>query len=209
MSTGKSPLIPTIIGVAVVMLLIGVAIGSFAFPTTKTQTTTQLSEANSTETLVSTLPVTATETTTFLSTTTATKTETSGVTYLATVTTTQIEDSTTQIVYVHQGGRYSINYSIAIWTNNTQQIASGIISNVTLFTIDSGTMQVVQFYVALPSFVFAKPSIHVTPNGNGSVFSFAEGENSTFVPATVETNQNVWITQVKVSGLVELYSGLV
>ena len=59
------------VGVVVIMLVIGVAIGSVSFPMTKTQTTTQLSEETTTETQVSVLSTIKTETTTQLSTVTA------------------------------------------------------------------------------------------------------------------------------------------
>src|SRR5271169_1007994 len=43
MGRGSRSAIPITIGVAAIMLVVGVALGSIAFPVTKTETTTQLS----------------------------------------------------------------------------------------------------------------------------------------------------------------------
>ena len=50
MSSKRQTVILTTVGVAVIMLVIGVAIGSVAFPMTKTETTTQLSSVTTTVT---------------------------------------------------------------------------------------------------------------------------------------------------------------
>ena len=52
----------TVFGIAVIMLVIGVAIGSVAFPMTKTETMTQLSNVTATQTLVRNVSQTVTQT---------------------------------------------------------------------------------------------------------------------------------------------------
>lgn len=60
MSSGNRTTIPTIIGVAVIMLVIGMALGSIIFPMTKTETMRQLNTITATQTLISIVDETGT-----------------------------------------------------------------------------------------------------------------------------------------------------
>ena len=65
----------------------------------------------------------------------------------------QIEQTIQTVTLTRSSPSPTISYTIEIWTNNTQ----GVISKVTITQAGaSSRTQTIQFYVSVPSFVFAK-----------------------------------------------------
>jgi hypothetical protein len=95
--------------------------------------------------------------------------------------------------------------SIQLWTNNT--LTSPTITNITLLTGTLNRTQIVEFYVPVPSYVFASPSFSLAPSNNGTLFYFMT-KNDTRIPTTVDTADNLLYTNEQVQGWIEIYSSV-
>lgn len=107
-----------------------------------------------------------------------------------------------QVVNVQQPSQYTVS----IWTNNSATMpSSSIISEVSLLANETPPPHVIQFYVSAPSFIFASPSYQIVPNSNATVFVFSF-TNGTRIAAILDKSQNALVTNLTVSGYVQIES---
>lgn len=122
------------------------------------------------------------------------------VSLITTVTITMIQ--VIQVVNIQQPSQYTVS----IWTNNSATTPSSpIISEVSLLANETPPPHVIQFFVRTPSFIFAAPSYQIVPNSNATVFVFSF-PNGTRIPAILDKSQNALVTNLTVSGYVQIES---
>lgn len=171
--------------VAILCLIIGVTLG-IQLPRASVLTMDSLTTTKSSipTTLTTTSHVSSvTATTSFISTTFAT-------TQLG-----KLPFQSLQIVNVS----FPVPYSVGIWTNRTSTNLP-IISNLSLVQNSSTDVALIDFFVKVPSFIFATTTaFYINSHSNDTAFYFN-------VTSTLDTRVNSIITNESVSGWIQIFS---